>query len=340
MTIKIRSLTFLFISIIGTLFAISLMPFSRDYSVYNNLFNEAAYANSFANSISTLELTFSTLSYLTKSLFWTSFLLGTVSLSIKLNFFGKLSSFCWIPVVYYFCRFFILHDITQIRISFGISMLILGLLQLYNKKKNAYLFFLLALITHTSTILYIPIIIFAVKTKDPRKKLKALLKFTGFFGFAFFLSYINLFNLLGLDKYFMLLPDQRLDIYYSETLNYDIPGLFTDVYLYIKIFSLIVLAFGFEKGINIKGLDDDLCYIIGIIFVFSLLFFIIFHQFYTIAARLSEIAAPFECIIMSLFIIRFSRTTITNKLNIYVLLFLVIVLCVRLFIAQLPLFYF
>lgn len=329
------------ITILGVFLAIFLMPFSRDYYIYQNLFEESSNSLTLIDSMKTIELTYSTLAYFVKDFYFTAIILCMIALFIKLYFLSKLSSFGWIAILYYFSRFFILHEVTQIRISFGIAMLILGFLYLMESKKKGYIFLILAVITHTTTLLYIPIIIYASKVKDPKLRLITLIKNIGFLIlFLIFFIGSGILYKMPLDDLISMLPDQRLAIYYVETYDYEVPNLLTDVFLYLKIIALLIIAFSFKKGININGLEDDFCYRTALVFSVSIIYFIVFHEIYTIAARLSEIGALFECFVMTLFVIRISRLNVfkTSKFGAFSLrLLLITILAFRLLIAQLPL---
>ena len=76
----------------------------------------------------------------------------------------------------------------------------------------------------------------------------------------------------------------------------------------------------------------------GIVFLFSLIFYVLFHDIHSIASILADITASFECIIMAVFIIRLSspNNIIFSPLTSFMLkaIFTIIIL-IRLIVAQL-----
>ena len=101
------------------------------------------------------------------------------------------------------------------------------------------------------------------------------------------------------------IPDKRIAAYFFEEYDFKIPPLKSDFFFIFKIVSLLFL--GFSKKQNLDE-NDEIFYITyraGIVFTFSIFIFISFHDLYAIASRLSDISAPFECIIIAYFIINF-----------------------------------
>ena len=123
---KIASIIALFLAILFSILAINLIPLSRDYENYIELFLNAKNAKSYFNSIESTEIIFSTLAFITRNFIFTALVLGLLGLYIKFKFFLYFKSASLVIIFYYLARFFIVLDVTQLRISFGISMLLVG----------------------------------------------------------------------------------------------------------------------------------------------------------------------------------------------------------------------
>ena len=60
-------------SLVATIIALNLMPFSRDWVNYQEIFDAASNANSFFDSIGSLEIIYTSFAYLTQNILITSF---------------------------------------------------------------------------------------------------------------------------------------------------------------------------------------------------------------------------------------------------------------------------
>lgn len=221
-------------------------------------------------------------------------------------------------------------------------MLLVAFNRLHVKEyRLGFLFLLLAAISHSSTLIYIPIIFYAATVKNPSKSLKRLIVFIGFLIVTVVLfKSIGFFYELPIENLLALLPDGRLQTYYLEIYDFEVPSLFTDVFLYLKILSLVSLLFLSEENSILNYEIRDLCMRSGIVFLFSIIFFVSLHDLYAIASRLSDIAAPFEALVMAVFIVKLSRpsnVSLSPLIIFLVRLLLTFILITRLFIAQLPL---
>lgn len=308
MSIKLDKISFLFffIALIGTFIAVSLMPYSKDYSNYLEMFDSYTHSPNLINSIQTTELTYSITAYLTKSLIITSFLLGIVALSIKMFFISKYKQVAYIAAAYYFARFFIVHDVTQVRISFAIGMLLVAYRTLTNRKYGlSFSFFLLAIISHTSTLIYIPVILVAGRVRNPHLFLRKSIKYCLYLVLIVLLTSTFILDKIPVVEIASNLPDIRLYNYFIEEYDFEIPKLYTDIFFFLKLFALLILIYKDPQKKELDLFEEySRC---GIVFLFGLVFFVIFHNIYPIASRLSDIASPFECIVMALFITRLSQ---------------------------------
>lgn len=325
------------IALVGAVAAALLMPVSRDYLNYIDMFNESANSPNIFQAVQTIELTYSITAYLTKNIFVTSLILGLIALNVKINFFAKYKDVTFIAVAYYFARFFLVHDVTQVRISFAIAMLIIAYLRLQKAEFfYGFCFLIIAVLSHTSTLVYLPIIYIAATIKKPEAFLKKAVRVIVILVPIFVICATLILSQIPIADIIANLPDARLGNYYSEDYNVAVPNLFTDVFFYLKVAALLTLIL---SPLNSENKVRDARF--GIVFLFSLAFFVLFHGIYAIASRLADIAAPFECVVVALFI---KRLSIPNKVRIspfgsFLLRSLItIVIIARLVMAQLYLF--
>ena len=320
---KIASIIALFLAILFSILAINLIPLSRDYENYIELFLNAKNAKSYFNSIESTEIIFSTLAFITRNFIFTALVLGLLGLYIKFKFFLYFKSASLVIIFYYLARFFIVLDVTQLRISFGISMLLVGFFVCTKKEYlKTFIFFVLAFISHSTTLVYIPILIFSALVKKPDKVFFKIIKLFIFIIIPIILIGVvfgkSLFSSISipLDSLTNNIPDKRIAAYFFEEYDFKIPPLKSDFFFFFKIVSLLFL--GFSKKQNLDE-NDEIFYITyraGIVFNFSIFIFISFHDLYAIASRLSDISAPFECIIIAYFIINFPKFA-KNKILIF-----------------------
>ena len=334
--LNIRSLIAVVIAFVGTIAIIILEPLSRDYSNYIDMFNAAANTSDVFTNLQTLELTFSVLAFVTQNFMVTVFIMSVIGLSVKMIFFCRYTEVAVIAVLYYFARFFLVQDVTQIRIAFAIAMLLLAFNYLLNKRFIVgFLFLFFAVISHTSTIAYIPIIWLSATCNEPGGALKKIFRIMVIIVPILLLSAALIFEFIPLADIIAALPDARLGNYYNEIYDFEVPNLFTDVFFYLKLLALLTLVFWRD---NTRSADEHKLYLrFGIVFLFSLMFFVLFHQLYAIATRLADIAAPFECIIVALFIVRLSKPNFSffsPNTTIVLRVVLTLVIVVRLVVAQ------
>ncbi|PWK21413.1 EpsG-like putative glucosyltransferase [Arcicella aurantiaca] len=332
-----QNLTSILTSLVATIIALNLMPFSRDWGNYQEIFDIASNANSFFDSIAGPEIIYTSFAYLTQNILITSFLIGIIALKIKISFLVKDSSVAFIAVSYYFARFFLVHDVTQVRISFGIAMVLVAYKNLIKKKYwYSFLFMILSIMSHTSTLIYIPVILIAALVKDPYKFLQTSFNYSFFAVGAILLLSTFLLNKISIVDMFSTFPDVRLYNYFIEESDFEAPKIYTDIFFLLKIFALGLLVYHKPTIKQMKFQEDYLRF--GIVFLFSLFFYAAFHDIYPIASRLADIAAPFECIIMAIFIIRLSRPNniIFTPITSFMLkAILTIIILTRLIVAQL-----
>lgn len=332
-----QNLVSILTSLIATIIALNLMPFSRDWVNYQEIFDTVSNANSFFDSIVGPEIIYTSFAYLTHNILITSFLLGIIALKIKISFLVKDRSVAFIAVSYYFARFFLVHDVTQVRISFGIAMILVAYINLIkNKYWYSFLFMILAIMSHISTLVYIPVILIAALVKDPHKFLRNSFKYSFFAVGVILLLSTFLSNIISIVDIISTLPDVRLYNYFIEKSDFEVPKIYTDVFFFLKILALGLLVYHKPTTEQMKFQDEYLRF--GIVFLFSLIFYVLFHDMYPIASRLADITAPFECIIMAVFIIRLSMPNniiFTPLTSFWFKIIFTTIILIRLLVAQL-----
>ncbi len=86
----------------------------------------------------------------------TFFFYALIALSFKFAALSKLSDFFFLSLLVYFSNYFLLHEMTQIRVGVATAFFLFALPYLYSKKYTAYiLMILLAILFHYSSILYV-----------------------------------------------------------------------------------------------------------------------------------------------------------------------------------------
>lgn len=162
---------------------------------------------------------------------------AALSLSIKFYAFKKLSLNFYLSILIYICLYFILHEMTQIRVGASAAFFLLALDDIYNKNKIAYFSkALTAVFFHYSALLMIPFYLI-----NPRKSYKKFYFFLPLTGFA--LAYFSEYMLIFLSKISAVLPS-----FLSTKIKYYIfladSGINTEINLFnIYMLSLIVIYY-------------------------------------------------------------------------------------------------
>ena len=339
--LKVTSLRAIFFSILFSIVAINIIPYSRDYKNYIELFLSAKNAKSYFDSIESSEIVFSSLAFITKNFILSVLILSLIGMYIKFKLFLYFKTVSWVIICYYLARFFFVLDITQLRISFGISMLVVAYYYCVKRSSlKAFVFFLIALLSHSTTIIYMPILIFSALVTKPEMVFKKSIKFLILLFLSFlligliieipFFSFIN----LPFDFFINNIPDKRIATYFLEEYEFAIPPLKTDYFFYFKIASLLFLSFSVTKNRYEYNNILNNTYRAGIVFVFSIFLFIIFHDLYAIASRLSDIAAPFECIVVGYFLANVTNFIRNRNLSFMIQLILSIIIIIKLLLSQ------
>jgi hypothetical protein len=145
---------------------------SRDYASYQNIFDyiyELAKTND-GVFLPVIEPGFTAIVLVFRSVFETNYLVSLMlffalaSITLKIITFKQLSENPYLVILFYFSQFFLLHEMTQVRIGFASGFFFIGLLFYLNNKKWIYIaLILIATLFHYSAIMYLLILFFDSK---------------------------------------------------------------------------------------------------------------------------------------------------------------------------------
>lgn len=312
--------------------SLHLVESSRDYYIYLDKFRDANRAQNLFDAFEDKELLFAFLSHYTSSFETVFFIFVILSLVIKTILFSKISDLYLYIIIYYLARFYLVHEVTQIRVDLAIAFFFFSFYLLIRKKwAYSILFFIISFLTHNSILFLFPIYITLIFMKDYNKLFKyiffslCIIFILGIFGEKF------KFDLTTIISY---LPTDRYLYYIDEKYKFEIPSLLTDVYFYIKIFSVYII---YKNRKNSYILQNN--YIIPATIIFSVtnIFFVVLHSSYAIAARLSDLSSTMEAfvVINALYILIYHNLSkfIVLKKMVYILILLA--LSLKLFTSQL-----
>lgn len=172
--IKKNTIIIIVITFFLSLAASYLSSFSNDYKIYSDIYKNTIDQNTL-NKIEPLYLLINNLFYslgFDFSIF--IFFISFISLFIKISILNKLTSSSFIfylLILMYVLSLFIIHEITQFRVSLAIAFGFLCCYKLTNyKKKESILFLIIAILFHYSAILFSLIYII----KNGYRKLKRI----------------------------------------------------------------------------------------------------------------------------------------------------------------------
>lgn len=312
--------------------SLHLVESSRDYYIYLDKFRDANRAQNLFDAFEDKELLFAFLSHYISSFETVFFIFVILSLVIKTILFSKISDLYLYIIIYYLARFYLVHEVTQIRVDLAIAFFFFSFYLLIRKKWGySILFFIISFLTHNSILFLFPIYITLIFMTDYNKLFKyiffslCIIFILGIFGEKF------KFDLNTIISY---LPTDRYLYYIDEKYKFEIPSLLTDVYFYIKIFSIYII---YKNRKNSYILQNN--YIIPATIIFSVtnIFFVVLHSSYAIAARLSDLSSTMEAfvVINALYILIYHNLSkfIVLKKMIYILILLA--LSLKLFTSQL-----
>jgi hypothetical protein len=141
---------------------------SKDYEAYQNVFDYIHYLSSGNNGIvlSAIEPGFAAIVLLFRSIFKVNYVLPLMlffafsSVTLKIISIKKLSVNPYLVILFYYSHYFLLHEMTQIRIGFASAFIFIALIFYLKGNKLITLFLILfATLFHYSAILYLLILL-------------------------------------------------------------------------------------------------------------------------------------------------------------------------------------
>ncbi|WP_445345598.1 EpsG family protein [Acinetobacter bohemicus] len=272
---------FIILIVYGCLNVASL---SVDYSIYTNWLDYIKYDNSdyivrkdpLFQYISEIIMVFS------ERVDYVIYLFVILSLFLKLLI-GRLfflKDVIWIYFIFVFSRFYILHDLTQIRASLAISLSMIGYYFYLKNSKVFYFIFLTAFFIHKSVIVFLLFIILLNYIKFYQNKIVNIV--------AIFLSLVFYLCSESISKNFLFyIDDDRLSLYGEGAyINNSTISIFS-FYVLLKFSILLFNYFSWNKlTINEKKINY-------MVFV-GLFFQTIFASNAVLGWRFSELFAFFD----------------------------------------------
>lgn len=206
------------------------------------------------------------------------FIFAALAVIIKMYAVKKLSLFPFFSIYIYIAIYFILHEMTQIRVGVASGIFLLAIPDLINKNRTNYIFkSIIATLFHYLSIVMIIFLFFDVKKID--KKVYFSIPLLSILA-SFLLQVNDIINISSI-----IFPN----IIYEKIINYSIllsNGNFSELNKYnlYSIFTLIIYYF----FLIIDNYKTDYDIILIKIFCISISSFYLFSDFPVIAFRLSE----------------------------------------------------
>ena len=293
---KYKGMVYLFVAM-GFILYSGLRPvgFDRDSQNYENLF---MHPDANLSGI-IVEPSFTILSKLLYNIYSDVhillFLYALIGVSIKFYAIKRLSTFYFLPIIIYIGNFFLLHDITQIRVGIASAIFLLSLEPLSEGKKlYAFFYMLLAIFFHYSAIALLPLLILNNNPFSLRMKI----------AWAFIVPLCFILYVKGLDilttiyipyitekvEYYQALSENKLEkesilnpfplikmtvflylLYFADIIKQNVPS----IYLLIKILGCSLLAYFALSSIKIVSMRISELYGIVELLVYPCLVFTI-----------------------------------------------------------------
>ena len=162
---------------------------------------------------------------------WFFLIMALLGVSFKVMAIWKLTEFQILSLLIYFCHFFLLHDMTQIRQGIASGILLISLVYIENKKLSTFLLLLaIGLFFHYSTLLFIPFYFL-----NPKKLNKAAFYAILLVPQLLYFFHINIINILLLFRLGIL--SEKLT-YYNQLMEL---GVFSGINVYNSVLIVQLL---------------------------------------------------------------------------------------------------
>lgn len=256
----------------------------RDYLNYIQLFK---YPDEY------IEPTFNIISYIVKLLFYGNvvylFLIYSfLGVSLKFYAIKQLSPFFFLSVIIYLSHYYILHDLTQIRVGVASGFLLMCIKPLYERNfKLFFTFLFIAILFHYSAIVLLPLWFI---NKDNLNKFYYYLLIP--MGIIIYILKINLILELPIP-----ILQEKIAIY-KELQEFDVDG-FNEINVFNSLYILRCLIYYFLLYYSNNIIHSNKYFIILIkIYAFSLFSLPAFSVMPVIAFRIGELFGIVEVILM------------------------------------------
>lgn len=223
---------------------------------------------------------------------------ATTGVFLKVLAIKRLSSFWLLSVLIYFSNYFILHEMTQIRIGVATGFLLLSIPSIKNRKLVKFLSFVfLATLFHYSSLIFLPLYL-VNPTKINVKKYLIIMIAPIFFPFTNF-SIHKIFTVLGENN-----PLTQRYFVHTNLLSQGI-GENTNTFNILILFNIII---GFILIMKWKRLYEKNPYAVVLIkvYIFSIVLFYLFYDVGAFAFRFFQILNVVQIIVLP-FVIYFFR---------------------------------
>lgn len=260
----------------------------RDYQGYVTLFNEAATLNSIR-----IEPTFLVISFIVKLLFNNVLFLFIIYalLGVCLKFYAikKLSDFCLLSVLIYFSNFYLLHEMTQIRVGVASALILISIKPLLDRNLKTFLFIItLAFLFHYSAIIALPLYFLN------GRKINILL-------FALVIPVSYLFYFLNLQITFLIdlipIPEVSTKFHQYKYLSSLHNAYVGNVFNYLQL-SRCLLAFLFLWKWDLLQQNNKLSILLLKIYIIAISILVLLSDIPALGARASELLMPVEIILI------------------------------------------
>lgn len=219
---------------------------------------------------------------------------ATMGVFLKVLAIKRLSSFWLLSVLIYFSNYFILHEMTQIRIGVATGFLLLSIPSIKNRELVKFIaFVILAALFHYSCLIFLPL--YLINPKKINIKQYLIIMITPIlFQFAN-LSIHKIFYVLGENN-----PLTKRYFIYTNLLSQGI-GEKTNTFNILILFNITI---GFILIMKWKRLYEKNPYAVVLIkvYIFSIVLFYLFYDVGAFAFRFFEILNVVQIIVLPFFI--------------------------------------
>lgn len=216
-------------------------------------------------------------------------LYSILGVGLKAFAFTKLTKYYSISLILYFCSFYLLHEMTQIRVGVASAILLLSIPSIVDRKLLTFLFFLVVgTLFHYSFIIFI--LFYFLDTKSIKPTVYVIVIAFAFIAFNIGLNLVSFFQLINLG-----FISDKINTYkiLSEQGQFDEIKLINPL-LFLRIVIMIVLLYNW-RALHKK---NKYSIILTKIYSFSVFIFIALADLPVIAGRISQLLGIVEVVVV------------------------------------------